>query len=195
MLFRSDVLKHRNVVISILITICLMSWSMVINTYGIIYLSDGKGFDLIMAGSIFSAYGVGNFAGAISMAAISDYIGRRLTIILGTLMGGIAFGVLVTVQGLPLYAVMALMFLTAFLGVGVTTLSASIIPSESVPIPQIATATALTPAISEMFGGVLAPALCGAIIAAVGVGTTFMSLAVFPVIALILAILDRKSVV
>lgn len=188
----TELLKYKNVIISIVVTIFLMAWAMILNTYTITFLTQGKDMDLIAAGAILSSYGLGNFVGAIAMSMVSDFLGRKRTLLLSLVISTGIFCAFVWGE-LNFAVMMAAMFFIAFLGPSLITISISVIPSESVPGNYVPLATALTPAVAELFGGVMAPVLCGFIISALGVQLTFQVLIVLPIIAFCIVLLFLKE--
>ena len=61
----------------------------------------------------------------------------------------------------------------------------SVVPSESVPVQLVATATAFTPACGELMGGVAAPVIAGILSNVLGTIQVMLLLALLPVFVLI----------
>ncbi|MDK2986258.1 MAG: hypothetical protein PWQ96_1902, partial [Clostridia bacterium] len=156
----SAVFKYRNVVVSIFICCLYIAWMMVFASFCTMYLSRARGFDVATAGFILSAWGFGGFIGMIAIPALSDYFGRKPTMIVASIFAGLSVLVFVFSGFGPVGLFISLLVCGIF-GWGAFPIFLSIFPSESVPPDVMATATSLPPSIGEVFGSIAMPTIAG----------------------------------
>lgn len=153
-----QVLKNRNIWLSVVIFSFFMIYVMAFNIFGPTFLVNYKHFSSGTMSIIMAAFGAGFAIFGIIVPAISDRIGRKPTTLI--------FGVLSIFTPLAvLYLdnvglMVALVFLFSS-GMGVGALVMSVIPTESVPRQYAGVTVGLTIGIGEIFGGVLNPVLSG----------------------------------
>lgn len=179
-----ELLAYRNIVITTILTCISMMWYFTVAAFAIIYLMEGKGFGTIAAGAIFSGYGLGGFAGEVLVPAASDQIGRKKTVMLCTILGTASFAAFLLVD-MPALALTACLFAASLFFSGMMPVLNSVIPSEAVPQELVPTATAFTPAAGELVGGVLSPALAGALSGFIGITNVMYVLLFMPIIVLV----------
>jgi MFS family permease len=153
-----DVMKHRNIWLSVIIFSCFMIYVMAFNIFGPTILVHYKHLSSGTMSIVMAAFGVGFAIFGIIVPAISDRIGRKPT--------SLIFGVLSIFTPLAVLYLnsVGLMVILVFIfasGMGVGALFMSVIPIESVPRKYAGVAVGLTIGIGEIFGGVLNPILSG----------------------------------
>lgn len=173
------VLAYKNIKVASVLTCLAMIWFYTVAAFAIIYLIEARGFGTLTAGAIFAGFGLGGFLGEASVPAFSDRLGRKVTLLICSGLGCLAFSGFLFLQ-VPTFGLTLLLFGAAYFFAGLMPIVVSVVPSESVPISLISTATALTPAIGEMVGGVVAPALGGLLIGLIGIGGVMEILLVVP---------------
>ncbi|MEH7414937.1 MFS transporter [Neobacillus drentensis] len=153
-----DVMKHRNIWLSIVIFSFFMIYVMAFNIFGPTFLVNYKHLSSGTMSIIMAAFGAGFAIFGIVVPAISDRIGRKPT----TLIFGILsiFTPLAVLYLDNVGLIVALVFLFSS-GMGVGALVMSVIPTESVPRQYAGVTVGLTIGIGEIFGGVLNPVLSG----------------------------------
>ncbi|MEH7095300.1 MFS transporter [Neobacillus vireti] len=153
-----EVLKHRNIWLSVVIFSFFMIYVMAFNIFGPTFLVNYKHLSSGTMSIIMAAFGAGFAIFGIIVPAISDRIGRKpTTLIFGVLS---IFTPLAVVYLDSVGLIVALVFLFSS-GMGVGALVMSVIPTESVPRQYAGVTVGLTIGIGEIFGGVLNPVLSG----------------------------------
>ena len=179
-----ELAAYRNIVITTILTCIAMMWYFTVAAFAIIYLMEGKGFSTIAAGAIFSGYGLGGFCGEVVIPTLSDRLGRKRTVLLCTVIGTVSFAAFLLLD-LPALALTVCLFLASLFFSGLVPLLNSVIPSEAVPQELVPTAISFTPAVGELFGGVLSPALAGVLAGSLGITNVMYVLLVMPIILLV----------
>ena len=179
-----ELAAYRNIVITTILTCIAMMWYFTVAAFAIIYLMEGNGFSTIAAGAIFSGYGLGGFCGEVVIPTLSDRLGRKRTVLLCTVIGTVSFAAFLLLD-LPALALTVCLFLASLFFSGLVPLLNSVIPSEAVPQELVPTAISFTPAVGELFGGVLSPALAGVLAGSLGITNVMYVLLVMPIILLV----------
>lgn len=153
-----EVLKNRNIILSILIFSGFMVYLMALMVFGPVYLTSMKGFTPGTMSLVMAAFGLGTAVWGFVVPLISDRIGRKPT--------SVIFGVLSVMAPLSLLFLSdpVLMALAVFIfaaGMGVGGMAMSVIPAESVPAMYAGLAVGLPTGIGELIGGFLNPLLTG----------------------------------
>jgi predicted MFS family arabinose efflux permease len=164
----SEVLKVRNVQISMVGLLCAMCGIFVLSANTPIYLASYLKLAPIQVGLVTSAIGFGGFVGQWVLPAMSDIFGRRPMAVLG-FIGGAVFVYLfmqIGAQPLPLFA--ALFAATVF-SFGLLSLLTGPVAAESAPPGMVSTAAGLIIGVGEIFGGGLALLVAGYVIATYGI--------------------------
>ena len=153
-----EVMKHRNIWLSIVTFSFFMIYVMAFQIFGPVYLVNAKQFSTGTMSIVMAAFGAGFAIFGVLVPAISDRIGRKPTsLIFGVLS---IFTPLAVVYLDSVGLIVALVFLFSS-GMGVGALLMSVIPTESVPVKYAGITVGLTIGIGELFGGVLNPILSG----------------------------------
>ena len=178
-----EVLKVRNVVVSILLVISFFVWDWSWLSFGTTYFTTGQGFTDAVSGNIMAVFGLGGFFGCIIMPRISDKVGRKT---LPPYAGAISFVMTLLIIFFPHGAVMysVLLFIAAFFIWGVLPSIMLAMPSESVKPEWVASALGLVLGFGEVIG-ISSTSFLGAIGDATNL-TTMMFVASFGCIAFII---------
>lgn len=153
-----DLLKYRNILVCALISCAYLSWFVVLVSFTPTFLVKQRLLEPSNMATVMSCLGIAwVFWGAV-VPAISDRIGRKVTIIVFSLVAACCPIVLMFAQGTLLLS--ALVILT-YTGLGCFTLFMATIPAETVPKAQLATALGLIMGFGELVGGFAAPMLAG----------------------------------
>ncbi|MGG2396601.1 MFS transporter [Pseudomonas sp. SH1-B] len=155
---RLALLKNRNILLCTLISCTFVTWFIVLISFTPTFLVNSRGFSASTMGSLMSCLGVAWVVWGFGVAAISDRIGRRPTLVLFSLIA--ACCPLVLLYAPDAYSLGALLLLT-YTGLGCFTLFMATIPAETVPSNSIATAIGLVMGIGELVGGFVSPTLAG----------------------------------
>ncbi|MCC7461162.1 MAG: MFS transporter [Gammaproteobacteria bacterium] len=154
-----EAFAERNVLLSALIGVIMVSYFVVCFAFMPLYLAQARHFDSQTQGWLMGVLGLSATIGSLAISGLSDRIGRRPLMILMPLIGVI----------LPLGAmyfqgsvwVLAAIFFVGWGLVGIFPLFMATIPSESVDREHSATVMGLCMGVPEVLGGALAPALTG----------------------------------
>ncbi|BAW24038.1 MFS transporter [Pseudomonas putida] len=155
---RLALLKNRNILLCTLISCTFVTWFVVLISFTPTFLVNSRGFSANTMGSLMSCLGVAWVVWGFGVAAISDRIGRRPTLVLFSLIA--ACCPLVLLYAPDAYSLGALLLLT-YTGLGCFTLFMATIPAETVASNSIATAIGLVMGIGELIGGFVSPTLAG----------------------------------
>ncbi|MGA4636468.1 MFS transporter [Pseudomonas solani] len=155
---RLALLKSRNILLCTLISCVFLTWFIVLISFTPTFLVSQRGYSPASMGEIMSCLGVAWVFWGFAVAAISDRIGRRLTLVLFSLVA--ACCPLALLYAPTPFSLGALMLLT-YTGLGCFTLFMATIPAETVPRGVIATALGLIMGIGELVGGFIAPTIAG----------------------------------
>lgn len=153
-----EVIKHRNIWLSIIIFSCFMTFLMAFSIYTPLFLVNVKGVSSSTMSLIMAAFGAGYAIFGILIPALSDRLGRKpISIIFGIC------SILLPLTLIFVDSVSMLMILVFFLsaGSGVGSIVMSAVPVESVPFKFAGVAVGLVIGIGELFGGFLNPILSG----------------------------------
>lgn len=155
-----ELLKNRNILISILISPFFISWYIELFTFSPLYLVNDKQLSSSAMSYVMSALGIGGFLWGFAIPAISDRLGRKPVMIASSFVAALAPIGFIYLGGSSLW-VLALIGFIGNVGVGAHVLTLSTIPSESIPSKYAATAIGLIMGIGELTGGVLVTTLAG----------------------------------
>jgi predicted MFS family arabinose efflux permease len=158
-----SLLRYRNMWLCCLASAGFMTWLWVMHTFAPLYITGVTKNSATFAGLIMGASGLGSFVWGWILPWLSDYTGRRTTLLLVALISGL---VPLTYQISFLVEHPWLMAIAGFVANGgqcIAALTLVVIPTESVPPQFAATAIGLATMVGEIFGGTLAPTVSGAI--------------------------------
>lgn len=156
----TDILRCRNVVLSMVAMLCGMSCIFVLSAFIPNYLVDYLHLSRVQMGFITSGLGFGGFLGGIVMPALSDHIGRRPAAVLcfagaaALLYGFIRAGI----EPLMLFTLLSGV---AFFGFGVLSLLTGPVATEAVPQQLASSAVGIASGTGEIFGGGIGPVAGG----------------------------------
>ncbi len=179
-----DLLMYKNVITTTVLACFAMMWYFSVASYTILYLINAKSFTITMAGTIFAGFGIGGFIGEFSIPIFSDYVGRKYSVCLATLLGFISYLLFLHLD-VSTWMMSILLGIASFFMSGAMALLNSVIPSESVPEVLVATATSFTPAAGELTGGVLGPVLIGTLISIFDIEKIMFLLLIIPLIIIL----------
>ncbi|TCP95853.1 putative MFS family arabinose efflux permease [Sphingomonas sp. PP-F2F-A104-K0414] len=164
----SEVLKVRNVQISMVGLLCAMCGIFVLSANTPIYLASYLKLTPIQVGLVTSAIGFGGFVGQWVLPALSDIFGRRPMAVLG-FVGGAAFVYLFMNIGAQPMQLFGALFAATVFSFGLLSLLTGPVAAESAPAGMVSTAAGLIIGVGEIFGGGLALLVAGYVIATYGI--------------------------
>jgi MFS family permease len=187
-----EIFRQRNVVIGTLALVGAMSCIFIVGAIMPSYLMDYLKLGPSEMGFVTSAIGFFGAAGQISMGAISDHIGRRLTLNVSFALG-ILFLFLLTRAGAEpvlLFFLLGGLSACAFAILGL--LSGPVV-TEAVPAALMASGAGIPTGVAEIFGGGVMPSIAGTVAQNFGIQHT-LSIGLFGMVAgLILSFFLRET--
>lgn len=159
-LILSDLLKYHNIKWGIPVACCVFGWWFAALPFISKYFTDVQGMSADQMGKTMGLLGVAGLVSSIIIPGLSDKIGRKKALLLAIGLGMLYPFAVYFLPGSGLH--LPAMFVTYFL-MGAIPLVAAVIPSEAVPDHLKAKAIGLITAIAEIIGGVIVPAIAGAL--------------------------------
>ena len=160
----TDVFKYRNVILNMVALLGIMSFFFTMMAMTSTYLTDFIQYDMQTMGFVFSGMGIGGTVGVILIPALSDRIGRKPALFISFAIALICLLVFMPFgPGANPVALWFLLFGMGGAGYGCLMMNTAVIPTESVPPGLMASASGLTIAVGECFGGGIGPIMAGQI--------------------------------
>lgn len=167
---------------------CLITTSALLPNYLIDHLH--LGFDQM--GRVMSAIGLGAMTGTLLLPWISDRIGRKPVMLVGTCGTALALIMLARTGAQPVW-LFTWLFAVHFFNNALITLTVGPLCSESVPAPLMATASGVVIAAGELFGGGVAPIVGGQIADHFGIDKILWLPTAAMAVGFVLAALTRET--
>lgn len=157
-----EVLKSRNVALSMILLMCAMACIFVLGGMLPNYLVDYLKLTPTQMGFVTSALGFGGFIGQFGVPGISDRFGRKPTAVLAFLGAAVTVWLFMGIGANP-NALFFMLFAISFFSLGNVALITGPIATEAAPIGLISSAIGIVVAAGEVFGGGIAPSIGGGI--------------------------------
>lgn len=154
------VVKEPNVRLAMVLMLIWLTCLVTITSFLPSYLIEHLGLTFAQMGTVMSSIGFGSALGTLLLPWLSDRIGRRAVMILGSLIITIAL-VLLSFSGASVPQLYACLFFTMFGILAMIALTVGPLCTEAVPPALSATASGVVIAVGELFGGGLAPIVGG----------------------------------
>jgi MFS family permease len=155
-----EVLKSRNIVVSMLALFCAMSCVFVLSAMVPDYLIGFLGLTPVQMGFVTSAIGFGGFFGQFGVPGLSDVFGRKLMAVLGFIGSAISVYIFAQIGADPVQLFVWL-FVVTFCCLGNVALLTGPIATEAAPVGLVASAIGIVVGAGEIFGGGIAPIIAG----------------------------------
>ena len=185
-----DVIKNRNIILSIIVFSLLMTALMAFQIFGPTYFVQAKGLSDTTMSFVMASFGVGYAIFGFLIPMISEKIGRKPASIISAIALILVPVAALYVESIPF--MMVLLFLGAA-GSGVIGMSMSVIPVESVPLSYSGLAVGLTIGIGEVFGGFLNPIINGALADSNGIHTPLLVAMGAAILAVIISFFFKET--
>ena len=156
----TEIFKYRNIPLSVIGLLGLMSCFFVIAAMLPNYLIDYLKLSVTDMGLVTSAVGFGGFVGALIIPAISDRIGRKPILMTSYFLAIITLLAFIQVSSNK-FLLFILLFIIACCVFGNIVMLAAIVAAESVPKALAASAAGIPLGVGEIFGGGIAPVIGG----------------------------------
>jgi predicted MFS family arabinose efflux permease len=181
----ADLFRHRNVPLAMLTLMCAMGGIFVMGAMMPSYLTDYLGLSIQQMGVITSAIGFGGALGQFAMPTLSDFIGRKVTILISYVLAAVFIWLFVRTGADNQAALFWLLFFAALFNFSALATLAGPVAAEAAPLGMIASVAGLVIGAGEIFGGGVAPSIAGRIAASSGIEHVFT----FTIASLILGFL------
>jgi MFS family permease len=155
----TDLLKHRNVWVAILLSCCMMTWMFAQITFMPKYLIEIRHFTHHEMGQTMGAFGLGAIIWGAVVPALSDRFGRKPMVIIFFLLS-MLMPLSVVYLGNGFSSLVPLVIFGAST-MGCFPIVLATIPSETVPRQYLAQTMGFVMGIGELVGGFAAPAIAG----------------------------------
>lgn len=155
---RLALLKSRNIVLCTLISCVFLTWFIILISFTPTFLVKVRNYSPASMGMVMSCLGGAWVLWGFGVAAISDRLGRRPTLVVFSLIAACCPLALLYATG-PL--MMGALMLLTYTGLGCFTLFMATIPAETVPREVMATALGMIMGLGELVGGFVAPTIAG----------------------------------
>jgi predicted MFS family arabinose efflux permease len=179
-------LAQRNILLCVLISIVMVSHLVICFAFMPLFLAQVRGFDGSTLSVLLGTLGVSAAIAGFVAPGISDFVGRKPTMIVLPL-----FGVILPLGALfyagPVWSLAAIFF-AGWTVIGTFPLFMATIPSETVDPRLTATALGLIMGAGEGVGGVISPALAGYAADVFGLNAPLWIMFVLPIVASLLAL-------
>jgi fucose permease len=161
----SDVFAYRNIRLNIIGILCWMTCVVVLSTFFPSYLIDYLHLSIDQMGFVLSGTVLVERLACVTMPTLSDWVGRKPVMIL-SVIGALVFVILLSRTGAQPLALFAYPLLALACVFSLITLTVGPLSTECVPVSLMSTAGGMVVGIGKIFGGGVAPALAGYVMAA-----------------------------
>jgi MFS family permease len=155
-----EVLKRRNIVLSMLALFCAMSCVFVLSALVPDYLVGHLGLSMAQMGVVTSALGFGGFFGQFGVPGLSDVFGRKVMAVVGFVGATISVWLFAHTGADPVPLFIGL-FVVSFFCLGNVALITGPIATEAAPVGLVSSAIGIVVGSGEIFGGGVAPSIAG----------------------------------
>jgi MFS family permease len=167
----SETFRHRNVVLSVILSALLYCTLTLFVIFGVEYFVT-QGFTVAQAGSALSAWGIGGAVGALVIPRISDRIGRRPATVIGSAVAALSV-LLFVASSYGAWQVVSLVGVGFFVQ-GTLPIVIMLVPGETVEDRLRGKAIGLADVGTTTLGGGVFAITLGSIGASFGLHTTFV---------------------
>lgn len=185
-----EVLRNRNVLLSVIMFSGFMVYLIALQVFGPLYLTNIREYTPSAMSLIMSAFGIGTAIWGFVVPMISDRIGRKPTAIFFGLISTLAPLSFLVIDNPVLLGAAVFIFAA---GMGVGGMAMSVIPAESVRPALAGLAVGLPVGLGEFFGGFLNPVITGAVADVYGLGAALLISSGGALVATIFALFLKET--
>ena len=189
----TDLFKHRNVPLAMLTLMCAMGGVFVMGAMMPSYLTDFLGLSIQEMGMVTSAIGFGGALGQFAMPTLSDFIGRKITILLSYILAAVFIWLFVQADASSLSTLFWLLFFAALFNFSALATLAGPVAAEAAPVGMIASVAGLVIGAGEIFGGGVAPAIAGQIAGSSGIQHVFTFVIASLIVGFVIALFLKET--
>ncbi len=165
-----EVIRTRNIWLCMLIAVFMLTWFILIVTFTPTFLVTVEGLSPGTMATVMTCIGVAWVVWGIITPALSDRIGRRITMIV---FSAVAVLCPLAIIFVPSPVALSAVVLVTFVGSSCFGLFMATIPGESISHGALATALGIVMGVGEISGGAFAPVIAGAASDAWGLQSAF----------------------
>ncbi len=188
-----DLFRHRNVPLAMLTLMCAMGGIFVMGAMMPSYLTDYLGLSIQDMGVVTSAIGFGGALGQFAMPTLSDFIGRKITILISYILAAVFIWLFTQTGADNQAALFWLLFFAALFNFSALATLAGPVAAEAAPLGMIASVAGLVIGAGEIFGGGVAPAIAGQIAGSSGIQHVFTFVIASLVLGFVVALFLRET--
>jgi MFS family permease len=162
-------LRGRSMLLITLMGCATLAWLQLSIGYNVLFLTKIRGFSLVEAGTVVSAWGLVGTAGQVVLPLASDFLGRRPVVILSAMLCAVTLAMYLTgsfdINGMRLLA-----GVSGFFGFGLGPIVIATCVSEAVPVEMRGAALGMTNFFAVVVGTALMPVVGGIVADQFGLG-------------------------
>jgi len=180
-----SLLRVRNIALSMLISVCMVSWMVIAWAFLPLYFTEVSQFSPATMGVLMGSLGISSAVSGLVLPALSDRVGRKPIVVIFC-----AIGVLTPIAVLYGPAdpwIVGIIMLVGWTAAGTYSIFMATIPAESVPAASFGAAIGVVGGMGELLGGFGGPPLAGWLADRHGLEAPFLLMIALAVAATILA--------
>jgi predicted MFS family arabinose efflux permease len=185
--------RHRNVPLAMLTLMCAMGGIFVMGAMMPSYLTDYLKLSIQEMGVITSAIGFGGALGQFAMPTLSDFIGRKITILMSYILAAVFIWLFTQTGADNQGALFWLLFFAALFNFSALATLAGPVAAEAAPLGMIASVAGLVIGAGEVFGGGVAPAIAGQIAGSSGIQNVFPFVIASLILGFVIALFLKET--
>ena len=189
----TDLFRHRHVPLAMLTLMCAMGGIFVMGAMMPSYLTDFLGLSIQEMGVVTSAIGFGGALGQFAMPTLSDFIGRKITILISYVLAAVFIWLFVQADASSLSTLFWLLFFAALFNFSALATLAGPVAAEAAPLGMIASVAGLVIGAGEIFGGGVAPAIAGQIAGSSGIQHVFTFVIASLILGFVIALFLKET--
>ncbi len=186
-----DMLRNRNIALSVLICIAMVAWMVLGWAFLPLYYTSVRHMPASEMSWQISVLGISAAAFAFVVPRLSDVYGRKPILVIFCLVGVLVPLAAYFWQGSPY--VLALLVFLGWSASGAMPIFMGTIPSETLPSRYLATSLGLVVGLGEIIGGVLSPTLAGRAADLYGLQATLLIMGACAVVASLLSLFIKET--
>lgn len=187
-----DVLKYRNMILCVAISVFYMPLHLMHLMYGPLYMDVVRHWDIITIGYVMSFMGLGGTIGMAGGGRLSDYIGRKRMVIISFILSAFCGYWFFFLAETPLMGVIS-SFCLGLVVFPISTCVFAAIPVETVGFERGAFASGLSNGLGEIFGAFVLSSSVGVLADIYGIQVAGVVLVISAIIGLTFALFLRET--
>jgi MFS family permease len=187
-----EILPIKSVWVNTLVMVCMFTSAIPMAIFFPNYMTDYLHLSLDDMSQMMIGLGLGSLTGTVILPALSDRLGRKPLMVLGTLVSVVCVAWLPTVHaaGFELFTVI---FFISFMNAGVIAITIGPMTHLTTPAHLVGTATGVGVGAAEVVGGAIAPAIAGMMAQHIGIETVLTQSLVMSLVSLLVILVAVKE--